>query len=231
MNFLRPKWPAPANIKAAVTLRPSGLDLSAFTQLPAAPIWLRQTHSAKVIWADQVWPTNSKPEADASITNCGPTVCAVLTADCLPILLCDLAGLQVAAIHAGWRGQVAGIIEATVNTMTAPANKLLAWLGPAIGPAVYEVGIEVYEQVMQLGANLPMALFFQPVAKAKDKWLMNLYAMAKYKLQALGISPTQIFGAEWCTYSAPELFPSYRRDKTTERLATLIWFGDGLDYR
>jgi YfiH family protein len=236
MKFLLPDWPAPAHIHAAVTLRPSGLDLSIHHQeqarqsiqlqellaLPTIPVWLRQVHGDQVIWADQISSTISMPEADASIANYGTTVCAVLTADCLPILLCDTAGQQIAAIHAGWRGQVAGIIENTVRTMTVPANKLLVWLGPAIGPQVYEVGEEVYTKVMQTAVDLPAAVFFQE--HGANKWLMDLYAIAKFKLQALGVPPEQIFGGSYCTYSDPNLFYSYRRSKTTQRMASLIWF-------
>ncbi len=234
IKFLYPSWPAPVHIRAATTLCPSGLDLSIHNNehaihsaklakllaLPSPPIWLNQTHGNNVVWAEALM--DSRPEADASIANYGNTVCAVLTADCLPILLCDIDGQQIAAIHAGWRGQVAGIIEATVNEMTVPASKLLAWLGPAIGPAVYEVGADVYGQVMHMAANLPENLFFQSLGN--EKWLMNLYAIARYKLQALGIPPTQIFGGEYCTYSNPSLFYSYRRSKTTKRMASVIWF-------
>jgi YfiH family protein len=236
MKFLYPDWPAPAYVKAAVTLVPSGLDLSLHSdnrvlqeeqlitvlKLPATPVWLHQVHDSKVIWGDQIIPMSVTPEADASIANYGDTVCAVLTADCLPILLCDINGQQIAAIHAGWRGQVAGIIEATINTMTVSANKLLAWLGPAIGPMVYEVEIDVYEQVMHLFDSVYESLFFQQISN--EKWLMNLYAIAKFKLQQLGLPESQIFGGEWCTYSNPKLFYSYRRSKTTKRMASFIWF-------
>lgn len=236
MKFLYPNWPAPKNIKAAVTLVPSGLDLALSNEtrpaaiqqlvsqlkLPTLPIWLKQVHSNQVIWADKVKPESQVSEADASIANFGETVCAVLSADCLPILLCDLAGQQIAAIHAGWRGQVAGIIEATIKTMTVPANKLLVWLGPAISGAVYEVGIEVYEQLIAMEGNVDKEAFLQ--VKTKDKWLLNLSALAKGKLQALGVPALQIFGGDYCTYSNSKLFYSYRRTKTKSRMASLIWF-------
>ena len=237
MNFLYPNWPVPTHIQAAVTLVPSGLDLSwdnvdrnlheqqlvELLRLPSMPVWLRQVHGSEVIWADEYTSyTDPKPEADASIANYGNTVCAVLTADCLPILLCDNTGQQIAAIHAGWRGQVAGVIEATVNNMTVPASKLLAWLGPAIGPTVYEVGGDVYDQIMQMPINIAKHLFFHHIVK--NKWLLDLYAMARCKLQHLGVPEELIFGGEWCTYSNSQLFYSYRRSKTTKRMASLIWF-------
>lgn len=236
MKFLYPDWPAPSHIQAAVTLIPSGLDLSLRSdnhklqeqqliealKLPSAPVWLNQVHGAQVVWADKAALADARPDADASIVDHSDKVCAVLTADCLPILLCDVNGQQVAAIHAGWRGQVAGVIEATVNTMTVPVNKLMAWFGPAIGPTVYEIGVDVYEQFMHVPIVIPEQVFLQPV---KDgKWLMNLYAIAKFKLQQLGLPEEQIFGGEWCTYSNPQLFYSYRRSKTTKRMASLIWF-------
>lgn len=236
MKFLYPAWPAPDYIRAAVTLVPSGLDLSLCNTnhalqeqqlcqalaLPTKPVWLNQVHGDQIVWADQISIPNNRAVADASIAKRGDTVCAVLTADCLPVLLCDSAGQQIAAIHAGWRGQVAGVIEATVQAMTVPANTLLAWLGPAIGPAVYEVGAGVYEQIIELQLAIPEALLLQPTGNGK--WLLDLYALARFKLHQLGIPKNQIFGGECCTYSNPQLFYSYRRSKTTCRMAALIWF-------
>ena len=237
MKFLQVDWPVPAHIKSIVTLVPSGIDLSIHNKnrghdekelcdllsLPSKPIWLRQTHGNDVLVIESNRAYNL-PDADASIANSGNTVCAVLTADCLPILLCDLQGERIAAIHAGWRGQVAGIIENTIKAMTVPPSNLLVWLGPAISAKVYEVGEDVYEQVMAMSNNLPEKLFFNKLNTGKNKWLMDLSAIAKFKLQQLGVPSSQIFGGNWCTYSDPSLFYSYRRSKTTKRIASLIWF-------
>ena len=236
--FLYPKWPAPQHIRAAVTLVPSGLDLSIHNpaqaahsaqlrqllQLPAEPLWLQQTHDINVALANAEAAVGTRPIADACIARRDEEalLCAILTADCVPILLTDLAGNQVAAIHAGWRGQVAGVIEATVAAMAVNPAQLLAWLGPAIGPAVYEVGEDVYAQVLGGAANLPADLFFQP--HGAGKWLFNITALAKFKLQGVGLAANNIYASNLCTYSDPSLFYSYRRDKTCRRHASIIWF-------
>jgi len=161
------------------------------------------------------------PDADASFTRQANVVCVTMTADCLPVLLCDQAGTVVSAVHAGWRGLCDGVIEAAVAKMAVAPSQILAWLGPAIGPNAFEVGHEVRAQFMQHDGQA--ALAFKPHA---DKWLANLYVLAQQRLNALGIS--QIYGGgidqAFCTYSDAQRFFSYRREAVTGRMASLIWF-------
>ncbi|MFA5984237.1 MAG: peptidoglycan editing factor PgeF [Methylococcaceae bacterium] len=233
-----PDWPAPNNVHAATTLRVGGVSLPPYESLnlaqhvgddpqavannrqlikavlglPAEPVWLDQQHSNQVIQVDQA---SLGLIADASYTSSQQVVCAVLTADCLPILICDQEGTTVASIHAGWRGLLAGIIE---NTMARLPNRVwLAWLGPAIGPACFEVGDEVRAAFLQKSAIF--AAGFTP--KCDGKWLADIYHLARIQLTALKVE--QIFGGEFCTFTEQELFFSYRRDKQTGRMATLIW--------
>ncbi|GAB3523819.1 peptidoglycan editing factor PgeF [Photobacterium alginatilyticum] len=238
--FIVPDWPAPANIKAVSTTREGGISLQPYqglnlglhvgdniehvqcnrTQLQQelglaeSPAWLNQTHSTTVIGVNA--PLAATPDADGSYTRVADIACAVMTADCLPILLCDSAGTQVAAVHAGWRGAADGIIEAALDTFHAPADQILAWLGPAIGPNAFEVGNEVREQFV---ADLPQAeQAFKPYG---DKWLADLYVLARQRLYRAGVS--KIYGGDFCTFSSPERFYSYRRDGVTGRQASLIW--------
>jgi polyphenol oxidase len=149
--------------------------------------------------------------------SCTPgTVCAVLTADCLPVLLCDRAGTRVGAAHAGWRGLADGVIEATVAALNLPASGLMAWLGPAIGPRAFEVGDEVRNTF--ISRNPAAAAAFEPNG---ERWHADLYRLAHQRLAALGI--TEIHGGEWCTFEDSARFYSYRRDGATGRMATLIW--------
>lgn len=216
---LIPNWPAPVNIKSLTTLRNTPenyLDI-----LPAAPSWLKQVHGTKVVCTDNL--INTLPEADASIAFKPNTICVVRTADCLPILICDTAGTQVAAIHAGWRGLAAGIIAETNQQLTAPGSDRLAWLGPAIGPQSFEVGLDVIDSFLAHGwdsSHIKQA--FKPQAKP-DKFLADLYYLARVALQQQGILADNIFGGEWCTYSDPDNFYSYRRSVDTGRMASLIW--------
>lgn len=148
----------------------------------------------------------------------GPgAVCAVLTADCLPLLLTDRAGTRVAAVHAGWRGLVAGVIEATVARLKVPPGDLLVWLGPAIGANAFEVGGEV--RACFLAADAQAAAAFTPLGG--EKWLADIYLLARQRLAALGVA--RVWGGELCTYQDPERFYSYRRDGVTGRMASLIW--------
>ncbi|MGF1733499.1 peptidoglycan editing factor PgeF [Photobacterium kasasachensis] len=238
--FIVPDWPAPANIKAVSTTREGGVSLQPYQglnlgshvgdniehvqcnrtqlqqelRLAESPAWLNQTHSTTVIGVNALLATT--PDADGSYTRVADIACAVMTADCLPILLCDSAGTQVAAVHAGWRGAADGIIEAALDTFHAPAEQILAWFGPAIGPNAFEVGNEVREQFV---ADLPQAeLAFTPRG---DKWLADLYLLARQRLQRAGVN--KIYGGDFCTFSSPERFYSYRRDGVTGRQASLIW--------
>lgn len=156
-------------------------------------------------------------EADASVAYGPGAVCAVLTADCLPLLLTDRAGTRVAAVHAGWRGLVAGVIEATVARLKVPPGDLLVWLGPAIGANAFEVGGEV--RACFLAADAQAAAAFTPLGG--EKWLADIYLLARQRLAALGVA--RVWGGEHCTYRDPERFYSYRRDGVTGRMASLIW--------
>jgi hypothetical protein len=154
--------------------------------------------------------------ADASVATHKQVVCVTMTADCLPVLLCDHAGTVVAAVHAGWRSLCDGVIEATVAAMPVPTDQLMAWLGPAIGPEAFEVGSEVRAQFMAKDEQAESAF------KAKgDKWLGDLYTIARQRLQRLGV--TQVYGGGHCTFSEPETFFSFRRDGDTGRMGSFIW--------
>jgi YfiH family protein len=187
-------------------------------ELPSEPHWLRQVHGCKV--ADSA---SDEPgcEADAVIARRPGKVCAVLTADCLPLLLCDPHGSSVAAVHAGWRGLVGGVVEATVGRLGADPRALLCWLGPAIGPGAFEVGAEVRERFLAQGGR-EAALAFRPVST--DKWLADLYLLARLRLSDAGVR--QVYGGGLCTYGDSRRFYSYRRDGITGRMASLIWIGD-----
>lgn len=230
MNKIEPTWPAPPHIKAFTTTRlgwvgatsseknslPHGDEaLHNLLALPTKPIWLTQKHTATVVEALQ---ENNRKIADASYTHQPQTVCAVLTADCLPLLFCTQQGTAVAAIHAGWRGLAAGIIEATFASMQVAANDLLVWLGPAIGPKQFEVGRDVYDVFVEAHSASQSAF----IAQKEGKWLANLYELAKIRLALLGIS--KIYGGDFCTYTQEDLFFSYRRNHgETGRMASLIW--------
>ena len=209
--------------------------------LPAQPCWLRQVHGAKVAGFDRPLPASGhlppqagegrggdtiaeglsrklvEPEADAAIAHTPGVVLAILTADCLPILLCAEDGSEIGAVHAGWRGLAAGVIEACVGRMRARPANLIAWLGPAIGPASYEVGDEV--RAAFLAFNDAAAEAFSPTRPGH--WLCDLYTLARQRLAALGV--TQVHGGEF-DVRADERFYSYRRDgRLSGRFASLIW--------
>lgn len=236
-EFIIPDWPAPANVKALQTTRAGGISTGSYASLnlgdhvkdnplhvahnrqslspflPTEPVWLQQVHGIRVIDAS----TSSCLEtADASFSTRKEVVCVTMTADCLPVLLCDEAGTVVAAIHAGWRSLCDGVIEAAVEVMPGEASHLMAWLGPAIGPEAFEVGGEVRQQFIVQDAQAEAA--FRPHG---NKWLGDLYTIARQRLQSSGI--TRIYGGGRCTYSEPESFFSFRRDGDTGRMATFIW--------
>lgn len=204
-----PEWPVPVRVRALVTTRGE-----ANPALPAAPAWLRQVHGTAVVDAGLA---ANEPEADASVARQPNTVCVVKAADCLPVLLVDDAGSVVGAAHAGWRGLAAGVIEATVEEMRVVPQSLIAWLGPAIGPKAYEVGEEV--RAAFLAHDAQSAAAFTP--NRPGHWLLDLYAVARQRLAARGV--TRIYGGNFCTYSEPARFPSYRRDGTRERIAAFVW--------
>jgi YfiH family protein len=240
-EVLVPDWPAPANVRALQTLRGSGCSPAPWNSfnlgehvgddpahvaanraalrahLPAEPLWLNQVHGNATVEGKN-WPKSKS--ADASFSRQPGTVCVVMTADCLPVLFCDRAGTVVAAAHAGWRGLVGGVLEATIAGMAVPADQLLAWLGPAIGPRCFEVGDEVRSAFMADDAGA-VACF---VATAPGKWLADIYQLARRRLLRAGVAA--IHGGDLCTVSDPARFFSYRRDGVTGRQASLIWLAN-----
>lgn len=237
-EFILPDWPAPPNVRALVTTRHGGVSSGPYaslnlgdhvgddpaavaenrrilrSQLPAEPRWLRQVHDTLCIDATQAAPVC---EADAAFARRPGVVCAVLTADCLPVLMCDTDGTVVAAAHAGWRGLAAGVIESTVAAMGVPTDRLLAWLGPAIGPQHFEVGGEVRDIFLAHDPQAAEAF----VARPNGKWLCDIYRLATQRLTALGVCRPA--SADFCTVRDEARFFSYRRDGATGRMASLIW--------
>ena len=198
-------------------------------ELPAEPVWLKQVHGDCVIETESFLagsdacaavPRREQPEADASVARAPGQVSAVLTADCLPALFCDRKGRCVAAAHAGWRGLEAGVLERTVRVMGVDPGELLVWLGPAIGPQVFEVGDEVRAAFTARHAQAANA--FTP--SSPGHWLADLYQLARIRLAGIGVQA--VYGGDRCTFSEAETFYSYRRDGVTGRMATLIWLRD-----
>ncbi|SCC24350.1 conserved hypothetical protein [Gilliamella intestini] len=196
-------------------------------QIPSEPYWLTQTHSTIVLDISQnplKTATGNIPnqtaEADGSYTNQPKQVSVVLTADCLPVLFCTTEGDEVAAAHAGWRGLCNGILEETVKKFASSPSNIIAWLGPAISAKKFEVGIEVKEQFENIDRNAKTA--FKLINPIEQKYLADLYLIAKQRLQAMGI--TKIFGGDFCTYTEQDTFFSYRRENKTGRMASMIWF-------
>jgi YfiH family protein len=185
--------------------------------LPQNPAWLKQVHGARVVRADGM---TGIPEADASYTQQAKTVCTVMIADCLPVLLCDTRGSVAGIAHAGWRGLSSGVVENTVAAMGVAAEELLAFLGPAIGPQAFEVGVDVRDAF--LAADPAADDAFKPLREGK--WLADLFLLARQRLTRGGVH--RIYGGGLCTYRDPARFYSYRRDKTTGRMAALIWLED-----
>jgi len=214
-KHLDANWPAPQNIRALSTTMAQDIkQLQTEFDLPGTPEWLNQTHSNLCIEVDK---TTSR-DADASVTQSKSRVLAIRTADCLPIVLCNQEGSEIAALHAGWRGLLNGVVENTVSTMQSPANTLIAWVGPHICQSCFEVGAEVPEAFIK---NYPFAKAAFTY-KNEHKYLGNLQAIATQILKNQGINA--IFHANKCTFEEKETFFSYRREKQTGRIATLIWF-------
>jgi YfiH family protein len=210
---IRPDWPVPARVRAFVTTREFG-DLKRGdvrqklnAHLPAEPAWLKQVHGRHVVDLDREAPG----EGDAALTRSADRVCVAQMADCMPVLFADEGGTIVAAAHAGWRGLAGGVLEATMDAMGVARHRLVAWLGPAIGPRVYEVG----EEVRLAFPEHPDA--FTPTRPGH--WLLDLYAVAHSKLRGL----KAVSGGGFCTYSEPERFFSYRRERTSERMGAFVW--------
>jgi len=214
--MITPDWPAPPRVRALMSTRPMG-DLAGPGRrsldgiVPSQPAWLTQVHGTAVSELDS---SSRWLQADAAVSRKAGNVCVVGAADCMPVLLTDEAGSVVAAAHAGWRGLSAGVIEAALGAMKTPPAGVLAWLGPAIGPRAYEVGEDVHAAF----AAYPDA-FSAPTRPGH--WLLDLYAVARTRLRSAGVR--SVYGGDYCTYSDPARFYSFRRDKTKERMAALIW--------
>jgi len=247
LPVIRPDWPAPARVRAVALTRAGGASGAPWTGLnlgdhvgddpsavagnrslvrtglglPAEPSWLEQVHGTTVV---EVGQGGARPAADAAWTRASGTVCAILTADCLPVLFCTREGTHVAAAHAGWRGLAGGVLEATVAWLLADGvrpGSLLAWLGPAIGPDSYEVGEEVRQAFLR--ADPAAGGAFR--ASRPGHWHLDLYGAARARLARAGV--TAVTGGGFCTYAEPERFYSHRRDGVTGRQATLIWLEPG----
>jgi len=239
IETITPDWPAPARVKACCTTRRGGHSEAPFDSLnlglhvgdrevdvmrnrkrlreqlalPAEPSWIKQTHSIDVVTLEN----DARRDADAAVTRAPGYVAVVMTADCLPILLCNRQGSEVAAVHAGWRGLQAGIIQATLSAMQSPRSDLLAWIGPGISQACFEVGDEVYAAFVD--ADSAAAACFS--ANRPGHWLCDLGGIAASWLSALGVS--RVARSPYCSYRDAELFYSYRRETVTGRMASLIW--------
>ncbi|SBS26714.1 Laccase domain protein YfiH [Marinomonas spartinae] len=239
-SFLLPSWPAPKQVKAFVSTRIGGVSGMPFDSLnlgahvgddiervnenrrlfalsigmPDSIQWLNQVHGVTVAHL----PSDGDIEsADAAFTQQKNQVCAILTADCLPVFFCDEAGQRVAVAHAGWRSLCSGVLEETLACFDDP-EKVMVWLGPAIGPNAFEVGGEVCEAFVAVQSQAEQAF----IAKENGKWLGDLYLIARQRLAAKGV--VQVYGGDHCTHTESSLFYSYRRDGQTGRMASVIWF-------
>ena len=246
--FLPADWPAPPGVHAFTTLRHGlGVSSPPFDDfnlgnryaadgddpttvernrallveaagLPLAPYWLKQVHGVDVVRCDGPPGEGHEPIADASVAATPGTVLAILTADCLPVVFAADDGREVAAAHAGWPGLSAGMLEATVAAMHTPADRLLAWIGPAAGPQRYEIGAEVRDRFLAQDARAEVAF----VPTRPGHWRVDLFAIARMRLAHAGV--TRVYGGDLCTISDPQRFFSHRRDARTGRMATLVWF-------
>ncbi|KLN45625.1 hypothetical protein AAY77_14815 [Providencia rettgeri] len=239
-TLIFPDWPQPKSVSSCSTTRAGGVSLPPFdslnlgdhvgdipnavsenrqrlealAQLPQQPVWLEQVHGTDVL--QLVGDKIHNRQADAVYSNQVGQVCAIMTADCLPVLFCNQAGTEVAAAHAGWRGLCNGVLENTINQFISPANEIIAWLGPAIGAEKFEVGKEVKEAFVNQSSDLASA--FVPY---NDKYLADIYLLARKKLRAAGV--TKVYGGNFCTVSDENRFFSYRRAGKTGRMASLVW--------
>jgi polyphenol oxidase len=246
IGVLAPEWPAPAGVRAAFTLRTGGVSAPPFDslnvgahvgdasgavtenrrrvqlqlRLPAEPVWIEQVHGTEVLDLDAGPPGRGEgvgATADASLSRRGGPVCVVQVADCLPVLFAARDGSSVAAAHAGWRGLAAGVLEATVSRLAVDPARLLAWLGPVIGAAHFEVGEEVRESFVTRDGGAAGAFTRNP----RGRWQCDLAKLARRRLATLGL--TAVFGGTWCTFADRTRFFSYRRDGHCGRMAALIW--------
>jgi YfiH family protein len=251
-DLIFPNWPQPAIVRAFFTIRHGGVsvntaqaDLASLNLgrssgdlpdaidenrrrlvalLPRAPKWLNQVHGCRVVMAGDIIDLVDAVEADAMVTDQPNIPCAIMVADCLPVLFCDDGGRHVAAAHAGWRGLAAGVLENTVAAMAVAPDNIMAWLGPAIGPSAFEVGKDVYE--VFVSRDSAAAACFLPRGEGHpDKFMADIYALARLSLTRAGV--TRIYGGNFCTASEPSRFFSYRRagmvGLRTGRMAGVIW--------
>jgi YfiH family protein len=246
IEFIKPSWPAPANVKTLQTTRIGGFSQAPYASLnlgmhvgddvsvvvknrqllcaylPSEPVWVNQVHGIDIIDAAK---NSGLQNADASFTTQANIVCVTMTADCLPVLLCDKAGTVISAVHAGWRGLCDGVIEAAVNKMAVCPKDILVWLGPAIGPHAFEVGDDVRQQFILKDAQSELAFKPHGYHQLNTKWLCNMYLIAQQRLNKLGV--TLVYGGgineHFCTYTDEIRFFSYRRDSVTGRMASMIW--------
>ncbi|WP_193017483.1 purine nucleoside phosphorylase YfiH [Proteus sp. FME41] len=239
-SLIFPDWPQPENIGACSTLREGGISLPPYhsfnlgthvgdelsrveenrhrlcqqAQLPEMPLWLEQVHGTHVVTLSP--EKNSEVQGDALYTSTMKKVCAIMTADCLPVLFTTLDGTEVGAAHGGWRGLCHGVLQNTLAQFKASKNQIMAWLGPAIGPDTFEVGAEV--RLAFIEKNIAFDAAFIP---HNGKYLANIYMLARTILQESGV--TQIYGGNFCTVTDKSRFFSYRREQVTGRMASLIW--------
>jgi len=240
-ELILPEWPAPPRVNSLMTTRSGGVSEGPYSSFnlgdhvgddpaavaenrarlrayaPEEPCWLKQVHGAVVVEADKV---SGVPEADAAMTRKPGTACAVLTADCLPVLFCDRQGSVVAAAHAGWRGLAGGVLEVAVAAMAVPASEVMAWMGAAIGPQAFEVGDEVRQAFVRQHPQAASAF-----APRDQKWLADIYQLARIRLAQVGVNA--VYGGSFCTWSESQRFYSFRRDGKTGRMASLIWIDRG----
>ncbi|MDN0123046.1 purine nucleoside phosphorylase YfiH [Yersinia aleksiciae] len=242
-TLILPDWPMPAGVKACSTTRHGGISASPYDSLnlgthvgdittnvaanrqrlveqaglPQMPVWLEQVHGTRVLHLDG--KAVSDVQADAVYSRVAGQVCAVMTADCLPVLFCSLSGDEVAAAHAGWRGLCAGVLEQTLVQFNAAPSSIIAWLGPAIGPQQFEVGEDVKQAFSDI--DVQSATAFIPSIPSGSKYLADIYSLARLRLQAAGIHA--VYGGDRCTVSEKQQFFSYRRDGITGRMASLVW--------
>jgi len=241
-DWIYPDWPAPKAVRAVMTTRSGGVSQAPFDalnlgdhvdddpqavlsnraivrrelQLPDEPLWLTQVHGTAVA---SVGSAAQATEADAAVAKAPAKVCAIMTADCLPVLFCNRQGTVAAAAHAGWRGLEAGVLESTIQAMDCQAEDILVWMGAAIGPQHFEVSDEVREAFVQAQPAAKQAF----KAHGTGKWLADLYSLARLRLERFGIASENVYGGTHCTYAQADQFYSYRREARTGRMAALIW--------
>ena len=239
-SYIKPSWDVPSHVQAVSTTRLNGFSSGQYesfnlgdhvSDVPESvtknrrklfedlnlvnePVWLKQVHSARVV---EAIAANRFSEADASYSFAANQVCVVMTADCLPVLFYNHSNDAVAAAHAGWRGLASGVLLETLK-LIGP-GKITAWMGAAIGPENFEVGEEVLLAFKELDTRNEKS--FLAIDGKPNKWLANIYQLARNQLEAHGVS--EISGGEFCTYAQQDLFYSYRRDSQTGRMASLIW--------